>query len=75
MVGHGDIAYDHEAITLPDFFEYGEEQIAPLRARQPGLPMITTASDEMQLIAAVVAAGMVGHRASLMVAPKKSCDI
>jgi hypothetical protein len=73
-IGHDDVAYDHEAITLPDFFEHREEQIATLRAGQPSLPMITTASDEMQFIRALVASGMAGHKASLLVAAKKSCD-
>jgi hypothetical protein len=40
-----------------------------------GLPMITTAGDEMQIIAAVIAPGMVRHRANLLGAGKKSCDI
>src|ERR1700676_1849951 len=38
------------------------------------MPMITTTSDEMQLIGAVIAPGMVGHEASLLVRAKKSCD-
>jgi|HubBroStandDraft_2_1064218.scaffolds.fasta_scaffold42266_3 hypothetical protein len=66
VVGHGHVAYDYEAITLADLFEHCEELIATLPARQPGLPMITTASNEMQVIRPVVALGMVGHRASLL---------
>jgi len=50
-------------ITLPHFF--CEEQVAPPQAGQPGLPMIATASDEMQLLRAGVAPRMVGHGASL----------
>ncbi len=75
MLGHDDVAYHHKATTLPDFFKDGKKQIAPLRAGQPGLPMITAASDEMPLIRAVVAPEMLGHTASLFVAEKKSCDI
>jgi len=75
VLGHGHIAYDHEVITLAHFLEYCQKQVAPLRARQPGLPMITTASDEMQVVRAVKAPGMVGHIASLAVGAKKSCDI
>ena len=75
MIGHNDVAYDHKAITPANFFEHCEEQIASLRASQPGLPAITTTGDEMQFIRAVVAPGMVGHQASLLMAAKKSCDI
>jgi hypothetical protein len=75
VIGHHDVAYHHEPIALADFFEDGQKQIAPLGARQPRLSMITAASDEMQLLGAVIAAGMVGHRARLRVAAKKSCDI
>ena len=71
VIGHDDIAYDHEIITLADFLEPGQKQIAPLRARQPSLPMITTTRDEMQLLRAVITPGMVGHKASLLVPAKK----
>ena len=74
MIGHDDVAYDHEAITLADCFEHDQKQIATLRAVQPGLPAITTAGDEMQLIGAVTAPGMVRHRPSLLVPAAKSCD-
>ena len=75
MIGHHDVAYRHKPIALADFFEDCQKQIAPLGARQPGLSMITAASDEMQLLGAAIAAGMVGHSARLRVAAKKSCDI
>ena len=75
MIGHDDVAHGHKSIARADFLEHGEEEVTPLRAGQPGLPMITTASDEMQLIRAVVAPGMVGHTASLLVPAKKSCDV
>jgi hypothetical protein len=64
VIRHGHVAYDHEAIALADFLEPCQKQIAPLRASQPGLPMITTASHEMKVIRAVIAPGMVGHQAS-----------
>src|SRR5579864_8945893 len=48
------------------------ESIPPIAAPRP-LP-VTTASDEMQVVAAVVALGMVGHRASVLARAKKSCD-
>jgi len=75
VIGHDNVAHDHEAIALTDFLEYRQKQIATLGARKPRLAMITTASDEMQLIRAVVAPGMVGHTASLLVPAKKSCDV
>ena len=55
MVGHCDIAYDRKAITPPHFVEHCQKQIAPLRASQPGLPVITAASDEMQLLRGIIA--------------------
>jgi hypothetical protein len=67
VVRHGDVAYDYEAITLAHFLEHCQKQIPTLRARQPALPMVATASDEMQVIGAVMALGMVGHTASLLV--------
>jgi hypothetical protein len=75
VIGHDDVAHGHKSIARADFLEHGEEEVTPLRAGQPGLPMITTASDEMQLFGAVVASGMVGHQASLLVVAKQSCDI
>jgi hypothetical protein len=75
VVGLDDVAYDHELITPADCFEHGQKQIAPLRARQPRWAMVTTAGDEVQFLGAVVALGMVGHQASLLVAVKKRCDI
>jgi len=71
VLGHDHVAYDHEAVTLPDFFEHSEEQVAPLRACQPRLTMITTAGDEVQFLGAVVAPGMVGHQASLLLDAEK----
>jgi len=41
-------------------------------ARQPRLAMITTARDETQLIRAVAASGMVGHKARSLVPAKKT---
>src|SRR5580704_13053922 len=48
-----------------------QKPIAPLRASQPTLPMITTASNEMQLFRAVIAPGMVGHQGRLLFPAKK----
>jgi hypothetical protein len=72
VIRHYHITYDHEAIALPDFLEHGKKKIAPPRTRQPRLAMITTASDEVQLIGAVITPGMVGHKASLLVCAKKN---
>ena len=74
MIGHDNIACDHEAVALAHFFEDCQKQIAPLRASQPTLPMITTASKEMQILRAIVAPGMVGHKRRLLFPAKKSCD-
>ena len=75
MVRHDHVAHGHEAITLAELLENFQKQIAPPRASQPTLPMITTASDEMQFVRAVITPGMVGHKANLRVAARKSCDI
>src|SRR5450631_3041741 len=75
VLGHHDITYHHEAVALAHFFENCRQQIAPLPASQPRLPMITTASYEMQLVRAVIPPRMVGHKASLLVPAIKSCDI
>jgi len=40
---------------LPDFLQDPQKQVAFPRAAQPRLPVITTASKKMQMIAAVVA--------------------
>lgn len=71
VIGHDDVAHGHKAIARADFFKHRQKQIATLLARQPGLPMVTTAGDEAQLFGAVVASGMVGHQASLLVVAKK----
>ena len=71
VLRHDHIAHNHEAITLAHGFEHNQEQIAPSRTRQPGLPMITTAGDEMQFIRAVVTPRMVRHQASLLLFAKK----
>jgi hypothetical protein len=75
MVRHDHIAHGHEAITLADFLHDCQKQVSPPRAGQPALPMITTASDEMQFVRAVITPGMVRHKANLRVAARKSCDI
>jgi hypothetical protein len=65
VVGHNHISNHHEIVPLPHSFENFDQQIAALAAAQPGLPVITTAGNEMQMIASIVAFEMTGHGGNL----------
>src|SRR5208282_928323 len=61
VVGHRHIADHHKLIALPDLLEDLQEQIAPARACQPGLAMITTTGEKMEIVVAGVAPETGGH--------------
>jgi hypothetical protein len=72
VIGHGDVHLRPQSHNAGGLVRtHGQKPIASLWARQPGLPMVTAAGDEVQLLGAVVALGMVRHQASLLVAVKK----
>lgn len=61
MLGHHDIAQNHESVALSDLFSNGEKQIAPGSRAQPWLVVIATASDEVQVSGAVISVEILGH--------------
>src|SRR6476620_11150388 len=61
VIGHHHVSDHYEAVPLPDVLQNLQEQIAPPRAAQPWLPMITTACEKMQVPVAVIALEAFGH--------------
>jgi hypothetical protein len=61
MLGHHDLAQNHESVALSDLFSNGEKQIAPGGRAQPWLAVIATASDEVQVSGAVISVEILGH--------------
>jgi hypothetical protein len=47
VLGHDHVSDNHELVATPHALQHGQEQIAPLRRAEQGLPPVTTASDEM----------------------------
>jgi len=64
VLRHDHVTYDNETVALPYLFEDAQEQITP-RAAQPALPMIATASDEVQMLGAVIALEVSRHTFNL----------
>jgi hypothetical protein len=83
VFGHDDIADDHEVETLANLFEDFEEQVAPARTCQPGLAMITTTGERVEIVVAGVALETGGHlftvfegaRNRMEGSEKKSCSV
>ncbi len=55
VVGHHDIADYNKLVALAGLLEDLQEQIASARAGQPGLAMITTAGEKVEIVVAGVA--------------------
>jgi hypothetical protein len=49
VFGHDHVSQDDKAITHPRLFQHVQEEIAPPRAVEPTMPLITAASDEVQV--------------------------
>jgi hypothetical protein len=56
------VSQDDKAITHPRLFQNVQEEIAPLRAVEPTMPVITAASDEVQVAVMVEALQVLGHK-------------
>ena len=61
VIGHDDISDDHEMVALADLLKNLEEQVATAGVSQLGLPMITAAGEEVQMIVSVVTLEACGH--------------
>ena len=61
VLRHHHVSDHDELIAAPNLFQNFKEQIAALRRSQPGLALVATAGDEMQLSSSVVTCGMSGH--------------
>ncbi len=61
VVGHHDVADHNKLVALTDFLEYLQKQIVPFWTREPGLAVITTTGEEVEIIVARVALGAGGH--------------
>jgi len=65
VFGHDDVSEDDEVVAAADLFQSFQKQIAMVSAAQQRTPLITTASDEVQVVGALVAAEASGHGATL----------
>jgi hypothetical protein len=61
MFRHDYIADYHKAVALPHFFQNFQEQVAAAGAGQPGLAVVATASEEVQMPVAVIALEALRH--------------
>jgi len=51
MLGHHHVADHGEAIVTPGLLQNLQQQVAPPRRAQPGMAVVTTASNEVQMLA------------------------
>src|SRR5438477_2739402 len=61
MIGHYHITDYHESIALTNLFENSQKQVAVARACEPGLAMVTTASQKVEIVVPVVALQTLRH--------------
>jgi hypothetical protein len=61
MLGHDDIADDHEAVTLASLFENVKEGIATARVAQKRQSPVAGTGDKVQVMSAVGAMQSAGH--------------
>src|SRR5271155_1621042 len=54
MIWHYDITHNDETIALANVFENLEKQLATVRRCQPGLAMVTTASEKVEILVPVI---------------------
>ena len=74
VFGHNYITDYHESVALPNLFADTQEQVPPPRAAQPGLATLATASDEVEMLGAVVALEAGRHKFNLAWEEEKRCD-
>ena len=74
VLRHDYIADHDEAIALPNLFEDAQEKITAPCVAQPGLAMVATASDEVEMLGAVVALEAGRHTFNLAWKEKIRCD-
>ena len=68
MFGHDDVSVDDEAVLAAGLFEDFEKEIATPGGMQPGLAVVATTGDEVQMLSAVVADESLGHGGTVAVA-------
>jgi hypothetical protein len=56
VLGHNDISNDDEPIALSHLLQHFEKKVPPARSAEQRLSAIATASDEMKITGAIVAA-------------------
>lgn len=75
VFGHDHVSENHESIALANFFQNGEKQIATAGRAQPGLSVITTAGDEVQVSGAIISFEISGHGEMLGERWTSVCDL
>jgi hypothetical protein len=61
VIGHDRITDHDKLVTLAHFFEDLEEEIAPHRACQPRLGVITTTGEKVEIVVTGISLEAVGH--------------
>jgi hypothetical protein len=65
VLRHDDISQHNEAMLCAHFFKNSQKQITSLIGVEPRPSLIATASDELQISAAVVSPQTLGHEETL----------
>ena len=61
MLRHDDVSDDDELVLLSNLLQHLEKQIASPRGSEERLSTVTTASDEVQVVVAIVTRQIPGH--------------
>ena len=67
VLGHDDVAYDHESIFLPCALQNAKEQIAARSGSQLGPPLVAATGYEMEIVPTVPALQTFRHNLSLVI--------
>jgi hypothetical protein len=65
VLGHDYVSQDDKAITHSRLFQNVQEEVAAPRAVEPTMPLITAASDEVEVAVMVEALQVLRHRGSV----------
>lgn len=74
MLGHDDVSVNDETVLTARFFQDLQEAIAGFGCAQEGLTAVTTGSDEMQIVGAIIAMESLGHPVRIISGFECDCD-
>ena len=74
MLGHDHVSVDYETVLTAGFFQDCQKQVATAGRAEFWLPMVTTAGDEVEVVRAVVALGVLRHAVRIVSRSEFYCD-